>query len=287
MRLTLFSRLSLLMMPLACMLSAQVSQAELIRVTIENGGATGGTFVTPVFVGFHDGGAGRFDLFDGGSPASSSLQSLAEDGMTGGVSTSFSPNADLRGTVFPNAGMRPFAPTENGFLDFTVDLNSLGSDPRLLLATMVLPTNDWFLSNENQGSTNSGGFSLSGLQPGVTQEFFLNRLYDAGTEANDFSTSAGNPLFPGLGGGQNGPNQGPDENGNVAFLGFVNDTTLLRDFEGADPFGGDAGFNPAISPVRVTVTAVPEPTSLLAMGLLTAGGVVRHRRKKASAKVAA
>ena len=42
--------------------------------------------------------------------------------------------------------------------------------------------------------------------------------YDAGTEINDFATSAGNGLFPGLGGGQMGPNQGADENGVVTTV---------------------------------------------------------------------
>jgi len=46
-----------------------------VTVTIENLAPMGGTFLTPVWVGFHDGG---FDLYDNGAAVSAELERLAE-----------------------------------------------------------------------------------------------------------------------------------------------------------------------------------------------------------------
>lgn len=266
-----------------------VSSAATIRVTIDNGGVTGGTFVTPVFVGLHD---GSFNLFDGGTAASNSLETLAELGDTAGVAADFSA-AGFQGTTIASGGAlgdpaNPplFAPGDSATGEITITTDSLNMNNRLLLATMVLPTNDWFLSSENEGSTNSGGFDLSGLQIGETRTFTLNRLYDAGTEEEDFANSPANPFF-GIAPGDAGAGDLETDIADrvVRFAGTIGDPNFSTDFSGFA--NNPTNFNGSLSPITVRVTAVPEPTSVLAMGLLTAGGVVRHRRKKAAAKVAA
>jgi hypothetical protein len=57
-----------------------------ITVTIENLAPENGTFITPTWVGFHN---GEFDIYDHNRPASLGLESLAEDGDTVGVSAEF------------------------------------------------------------------------------------------------------------------------------------------------------------------------------------------------------
>lgn len=65
-----------------------------VRVTVENLSPTGGTLLTPVWVGFHD---GTFDLYDRGGVASPALERLAEDGNTAPLSAAFAAGLSGRG----------------------------------------------------------------------------------------------------------------------------------------------------------------------------------------------
>ena len=66
---------------LAISLSAPAAQ---LTVTVENLSPDAGTWLTPFWIGFHDGG---FDLYDGGSPASMGLErfEIAAHGATLGA----------------------------------------------------------------------------------------------------------------------------------------------------------------------------------------------------------
>ncbi|MEM6979164.1 MAG: spondin domain-containing protein [Planctomycetota bacterium] len=252
---------------LSCFSLPSQSHGQEIRVRVENTGAVGGTAVAPVFLGVHD---GTFNLFTGGQAASSNLQTLAELGGIGGVIT------DFENAGFDASGIQaPLAPGDFGEVDFTIDASSLSNNPRLLVATMLLPSNDWFLSSENTGGTDSGGFDLSGLQVGETRVFTLDRLYDAGSEAEDFAFSPGNPFIGLPPGDAAGGNPG---SGAVSFLGTVGPggttTASFADFD-SNPGGVTASF----SPLTITVTAVPEPGSILACGVVAAGLCFRRRRR--------
>ncbi len=61
-------------------------QAATIRVTVESLTPDGGTFLTPVWTGFHD---GSFDIYDRGEAASAGLESIAEDGDFSTLSAEF------------------------------------------------------------------------------------------------------------------------------------------------------------------------------------------------------
>jgi hypothetical protein len=140
---------------------------------------------------------------------------------------------------------------------------------------MVLPSSDYYIANGNPLA-----HDLSGLTIGNTLSFFIGAsgtVNDAGTEVNDFATSAGNPLF-GIPGGQGGPNQGADENGvntnvSVPFANFLN-----------QPAGGvpsELNFNNYQNGIaRVDVEAVPVPAPLVLMGGLLAGAGLFARSKR-------
>ena len=140
---------------------------------------------------------------------------------------------------------------------------------------MILPTNDYYIANGN-----AFAHDLSGLFDRSTDEIsfsiglpgFVN---DAGTEINDFTTSAGNGLFPGLGlpPGQSSPDEGAPQNGvnaNVTapFANFLNtpaglDLSLLN-------FNDTTLYPEGIARVTITrVETVPESSNLL--GLLGLG----------------
>lgn len=256
-----------------------------VRLTIETNDVAGGTFNTPVFAAFTDGSA---SLFETGTTASTGVEALAEDGNNAPAITTFTDAGFVAGQVLGpgfGAGSPPvFGPGTSASADFTI----AGSATRLILGTMVLPTNDWFLG------TAGDGLDISDLSTAGTLSFELNRLYDAGTENEDFNFSAANglPAFAsfGLPAGQGGPNQGPGPAGGVVtFAGTIDEFGALIDpatgLTVADPFAAfvdqPAGFNPPLSSITVTlstVSAIPEPSSLAALGLL--GGVVSLRRRR-------
>jgi len=240
---------SVLTLGLALALASSVVTAAEIEVKITNNAPAMGTYLTPVWVGFHDGG---FDTFDTGSAASASLESLAEDGNTAPLSTSFQ-GSGVDGTI----GAAPIAPSQTVSSQFTVSED--GSQDYFSYASMLLPSSDLFIGNSNPLA-----FDISNLLNGSASalSFDVFRVYDAGTEVNDFSTSAGNPLF-GIAPGQSGPNQGADEGGvitlvnGLVFASFLNATGIDTDRFNFDNFS-------SIATIEITnVSAVPLPPALL------------------------
>ncbi|MFN3166159.1 MAG: spondin domain-containing protein [Phycisphaeraceae bacterium] len=270
-----------------------------VEVEVTNVGPTGGVFVTPLWVGFHDGG---FDSYNAGQPVQEGLERIAEDGATGTLSADFlsgytyidagtsarvltaQTTGRVDGTIASPSGPPPIAPGETVSQAFAID--ALGANRYFSYASMVLPSNDYFIANGNPTAHDLS--SLEGAPVGTEITFFIGTtVNDAGTEVNDFAFSAANGLFPQLniGTGQGGPNTGTDENGVVSavagadpFAGFLNQPAGF----GADPDTDAIDFNDAaLYPnglARVTVRVVPEPASLAMLGV--AGlGVLRRRRR--------
>ena len=241
------------------------AKAAIVRISVENVGSVGTTFVTPIFVGLHD---GSYDLSNGGT-ATAGLESLAELGMTGGLTGEFLGGDASRMAATLGAG-GPIAPGTSFSHDFNIDLTS-GANTRVTLASMILPSSDFFL-----GNISTPAFDISGLTPTAPLEFTLSSIYDAGTELNDFATSPGNPLL-GLPGGN-------------ALMSADDMDTSIR-LVGADPFNDfltppPGGFSPNLSQLRVTVSAVPEPSTTFAGCLAVAGLLVHRRRKNQKSKAA-
>ena len=115
-----------------------------LDVQIENLGPAGGLFLTPVWVGFHDGG---FDVFDVGGMASAELETIAEEGDIGPLSASFAGNG-VDGGVAPGT---PFGPAGSSFASqATATFNVNPTSHRYFsFASMVIPSNDAFIGNDN------------------------------------------------------------------------------------------------------------------------------------------
>ncbi len=275
------------------------AQALDIEVEISNIGPAGGVHITPVWVGFHD---GSFDSYNNGQAVQDGLERIAEDGATGVLSADFLSgytyiNAGVNarvltaqttgrvdGTIASPSGPPPLAPGQSNTQQFSID--AAGANRYFSYASMVLPTNDFFIANGNPLAIDLS--SLAGMPAGTEITFFIGQsVNDSGTEVNDFAFSAANGLFPQLniGTGQAGPDTGTDENGVVTnvtaadpFSAFLNQPVGF----GTDPDVDALNFNNAsLYPnglASVTIRVVPEPASLAMLGCGVIGMLRRRRR---------
>ncbi|MEO1018884.1 MAG: spondin domain-containing protein [Pseudomonadota bacterium] len=247
----------------------QANDSSRIQITVENlSPSSGGTFLTPVWVGVHD---GTFDLYDRDAPNfREGLERIAEDGTTETIDQEFmteQPNGTAS-VIFGGEGVPgPIDPIESASI--TLDIDDPAINQFLGFATMVIPSNDAFLASPGdplgiQLFDEQGKF----LGP---QEFIStgNDVLDLGTEVNTEEDAA----FL----NQLAPDTGIDENGNVVvhpgFNGSIGnpDATPMNVLGGTtapgpviDPFFGDFTRSDGEVPMlRVTVTEVPGPLEAL------------------------
>jgi MYXO-CTERM domain-containing protein len=245
---------------------ATTAGAEMVEVTIENLAPRYGTYQTPFWVGFHNGG---FDVFDAGAAASMEVERFAEDGNFDPLQMLFAGSGmgAADGLVAPGG---PFAPGDFASMMFDVS----GNDPKaryFSFASMVIPSNDAFVGNDNamayQIFDDDGNF--------IGADFFIagSEIYDAGTEVND-EIPDHTAFF-----GQSMPDSGVDENGVVhmhpGYLGSFGNPGDNQSIL-ADPMFAGADFTLPDYPVaRVTVT--PAPGAMALLGLAGLAGVRRRR----------
>jgi Ca2+-binding RTX toxin-like protein len=169
-----------------------------LRVTIKNTSETGGTFLTPVWFGFHD---ESFDLFNTGQAASPGLERLAEDGDTAPLGVELlAADADGQGFVVTGAA-GPIATQETTSAFFTVNGDS---NAFVSFASMIIPSNDAFIGTGDAVQL----FDANGRFLGEkTIKFAGEDAHDAGTEVNTELDAA----FI----NQTAPNTGQDEHGVV------------------------------------------------------------------------
>lgn len=228
-----------------------VTAATEVQVSVENLAPAAGNFLTPVWVGFHDGG---FDTFTPGEAASAGLERIAEDGNAEPLSGEFavSESAHTDGVIPGPSG--PIAPGETATASFTVD----GVAARYFsFVSMVIPSNDAFIGNgdataipvfDGQGRFVEGEYLVAG-----------NRVYDAGTEVND-EIPANTAFF-----GQAAPDTGGDEGSIVhAHPGFLpaGSGGILDDAMFASADFTESGYHVA----RVRVTRSGDPSVYLQGG---------------------
>lgn len=274
--------------------TASTAQALTLKVEVESLAPDGGVALTPVWVGFHD---GSFDVYNGGQASPEGLERIAEDGnpmvisadflanrtyVQGGVSGVFA-SSQMGTRVDGAVGGAPITAGTMAMstLEVTPDVSNL----YFSYTSMILPSNDYFLANGDP-LAHSLSTLFSGADTSISFEIGLPGSFrDAGTEVNDFNTSAGNGLFPGLPGGQTGPNQGADENGVItsvtdSFANFQNrPTDFDTDFANLN-FNNQTLYPNGIARVTITVESVPESSTtvgLMAIAGLFVFGSLRRR----------
>lgn len=243
-----------------------MASAGQVQVKITNNAGVSGTYLTPAWFGFHD---GNFDLFNAGSAASASLEAIAEDGNSSVLSTDFN-NQQATAVDGSTAGL--LAPGTSASTTFNLSDN--GSNDYFSFAAMVLPSSDYFIGNDN-------AFNISSLLDNSFSKisFDIGTVYDAGTEVNDFATSAGNGLF-GISGGQMAPGEGADENGVVSLATGANYAFFLNQ-DGSDLTPLNFSNYQSLATIEISnVSAVPVPAAafLFAPALLGFMGLRRRRQ---------
>lgn len=199
-----------------------------VTISVESLSPDNGTLLTPLWFGFHD---GTFDTYDRGRPVSPGLESLAEDGATELISQEF----DLAGFGTVQGAIPgtedtpgPIDPGETASL--TVELDSSDPTSRFFsYASMVLPSNDFFIANGNERA--HAIFDEEGNFIGADFIVLGSNVLDAGSEVND-EIPANTAFF-----GQAAPNTGVPENGVVELAGgFIPGGPILSDptFSNAD-----------------------------------------------------
>lgn len=157
-----------------------------VRVSVKNAASDGGTFFTPLWVGFHD---GEFDIYNRDETASAGLERFAEDGSFDALRSDFS-NFNGQDSVIINpegfAGAPVFDP---GLVSTEVFNLNPTTDQYFSYGAMLLPSNDAFFANGNPKAHqlfNSGG-DFAGP---VSFKIYGSDILDAGTEANTESDAA-------------------------------------------------------------------------------------------------
>jgi hypothetical protein len=252
----------------ACILLSPIAKAASIKVTLENLSPTNGTFLTPLWVGFHN---GNFDIYNRNASAASFLERIAEDGNTSPISQAFltSGAGTVDGTIVgPN--IPPIAPGETTSAIF--DLNPTLPESRYFsYATMIIPSNDAFIANGNPFEHKI--FDDTGNFLGADFLVLGSEILDAGTEVNDEASNSTAFL------GQTTPNTGIDEGGTIQIHpGFISGGRILSTPNFANADFKIAGYQ--VARIKVEQIQVPEPSTVLGLLPFLGGLLLRRSRTR-------
>jgi RTX calcium-binding nonapeptide repeat (4 copies)/Spondin_N len=191
-----------------------------LTIEVQNLAPNNGTLLTPVWFGFHN---GSFDTYDRGRPASPGIERIAEDGTVATIGQEFqlSGFGTVAGAVFGPAGAPgPIDAGEVATATVTLD-GSEASSRFFSYAAMIIPSNDFFVSNGNEQAHPI--FDAQGNFIGADFTILGSQVLDAGSEVND-EVPANTAFF-----GQQTPNTGVTENGVITTAtGFIPQGPILN-----------------------------------------------------------
>ncbi len=221
----------------------EVGSGTAVRVSVTNTLGEGGTFLTPVWFGFHN--AENFDLFTAGEAASLGLERLAEDGVVEGIAAEFNQQVGDNGvdaTIGGGAGVPgPIDPGETASFVLDVDPSQVGQG-FFTWATMIIPSNDAFLAAPDAADTDAIFDENGNFLGPLVIERFGNDVLDAGTEVNNEEAAA----FL----NQTAANQGTTEGGVVGAHPGFNGSEGNPDATPQNILGGTTAAGTIVDPVE-------------------------------------
>ncbi len=248
---------------------ATAATASEISIQVENLQGDGGFAFTPFWFGVHD---GSFDAFEAGSdssllPGITEIAELGDTSVIGQRLLNEVMNSVGQTLAEPN-GPPVFSPGESA--STTIDVGDATSNRFFNYASMIVPSNDLFVGNDNAIELFDGAGNFDG--PFVI-DIFGSDVYDNGSEVNDITNG---PAFV----------NGIDATGGIAEGGVVRpfftiqpaDSNYLNSIIGTQTAPGPIvtqAFDAGDQIGRITIT--PEPASA---ALILAAGVFGMRRRR-------
>lgn len=245
----------------ALLLASSQCHATFLQISVANNQPPGGFAATPFWFGVHN---GTFSTFtNGGVAIGTPIQSLAELADSSALETAFTGHGDQT-NVRSNGPIPPLQPGEMG--SSFLNVLSPSTNRFLSFASMLVPSNDYFLGNANP--TGIPLFDAAGNFNGTkTIQIFGRDVWDAGTEVNNINFGAA--FIAGV-----NITDHTAENGVVRFIDITGtDAAYLNSITGkTTPTGYTISHlitaNDLIA--TITVTAVPEPSTFVLLGV---GGI--------------
>jgi hypothetical protein len=162
----------------ATLAAASVASGQSLTVRFTNNQPAGGFSTSPVWIGMHN---GTFDYFNAGGSASAATEALAELGNGAGLTTALGASG-VAGMITTDVANPQFTPGETSTT--IINVPNPATQRWFSFASMVVPSNDFFIGNDNplahQVFDSAGQF----LGPLTIQIFGMN-TWHAGTEVND------------------------------------------------------------------------------------------------------
>ena len=214
-----------------------------LRFVFYNDAPVNGLWLSPTWLGLHD---GSFNVFDLGAEASPGLEQLAEDGQPAGLDAEFAAAAPDGQSAILQTPPNPFLPSFD-IQPFFFPEATLTVDPEtqghLSFASSVMPSNDAFIGSADAINLFDDAGNFLGEQ---NIEVLGSDVLDAGTELN---TERDALLI-----NQEEPNTGIDGNGVIAPHPGFNGSAGNPISEGKVILGGTNEFGNFIDPVAADFT---------------------------------